>query len=342
MDQLEDFQKVLQDFSPLLNSYWAYAVGAVLGILTFIRSYMAGPNCPNEERIDGKIVIITGSSSGIGKETALELARRGGHIILAVRNEETGKKVAEEINTMPDGKAEVKYLNLSSLKSVQQFAQKLEINEVDILVNNAGMVFHPYEKTKEGFEMHFVSNYLGHLLLTLLLLPKLKAAKQGRIINVAGQAHAVSSIHLEDMNLEKDYTAREAFGQSKLALILMARHMSQILKETNVTINATNPGLVRGTNHMRRSPISSTYIIKLIMQPWMWLLLKNPAQGAQTTVYAAVTKELEHYSGKYFSDCELKKPSENGTDDIMAEKLYTKSISLVKSFMVLRCTDSTS
>lgn len=128
-----------------------------------------------------------------------------------------------------------------------------------------------------------------------------------------------------------------------------------IYSDTNVTINAVNPGLVRGTNHMKTSPINSTYSIKLIMQPWMWLLLKNPVQGAQTTIFVAVKNSLRKQSGKYFryspvlmkrewiesfflffvcfSDCEEKKPSENALDEKIAEQLYEKSMSLIKSFL---------
>ncbi|XP_046422910.1 retinol dehydrogenase 13-like isoform X1 [Neodiprion fabricii] len=372
MSQFAEFQHVLQEFSPLLDSYWPYVVGIVLGILTMIsglsfRAYMGGPDCPSEERIDGKTVVITGASSGIGRETALELARRGGHIVLAVKDEEAGNNVAEEIRAMPNGKADVRVVDLSSLKSVRAFAEDLELDQLDILINNAGIAFHPYEKTEEGFEMHFVTNYLGnvpyansffqsvdiattldsctllafnsfvsgHFLLTHLLLPKLKAAKQGRIINVSAQAHIASEIHLDDLNLEKNFSPLEAFGQSKLALILMARHMGHVLKDTNVTVNAVNPGRVRGTRHMRRSPISSTYIIKLSMQPWMWLLLKNPVQGAQTSVYAAVSTQLEKSTGKYFSDCDVKTPSANAMDDNLAEILYSKSLLLVQPFVEL-------
>ncbi|EZA62003.1 Retinol dehydrogenase [Ooceraea biroi] len=262
--------------------------------------YMGGPMCPNDDRITDKVVIVTGASSGIGKEIALELARRGGRIILAVRDTAAGEEVAQQIRKVSGRGAKVEAVDLSSLKSVQSFVNQLDTERVDILINNAGVVFHPFEKTTEGFEMHFVTNYLGHFLLTHLLLPKLRAAEQGRIINVSSQAHTVSTVHLEDLNLERNFTAREAFGQSKLALILMAKHMSKLLRGTNVTINAVNPGIVRGTRHMRHSPLNSTFLIKLIMRPWMWLFLKNAVQGAQTAVYAAVTQELNEHSGKYF------------------------------------------
>lgn len=185
--------------------------------------------------------------------------------------------------------------------------------------------------SQQSLQIHvFFVPTLGHFLLTHLLLPKLKAAEQGRVINVSARAHLGSDIHLDDLNLEKNFSVLEAFGQSKLALILMARHMSHILKgklspilvvlcfssslntslstnssplrsqDTNVTVNAVNPGRVRGTQHMRRSPLSSTYVIKLSMQPWMWLLLKSPVQGAQTSVYSAVASQLDKCSGKYF------------------------------------------
>ncbi|XP_032685548.1 retinol dehydrogenase 13-like isoform X2 [Odontomachus brunneus] len=295
--------------------------------------YMGGSVCPSDDRIDGEVVIITGASSGIGKEIALELARRGGHIILAVRDVAAGEKVARQIRDISGRDADVKAIDLSSLKNVQNFVNLLGTEKIDILVNNAGIVFHPFEKTTEGFEMHFVTNYLGHFLLTQLLLPRLYAARQSRIINISSQAHTISTVHVEDLNLERNYTAREAFGQSKLALILMARHMSKLLKDTNVTINTVNPGIVRGTRHMRYSPFNSTFLIKLIMQPWMWLFLKSAVQGAQTAVYVAVSRELKKHSGKYFSDCQVQMPSINATDDVMAEKLYTKSLILVKPYV---------
>ncbi|XP_033217572.1 retinol dehydrogenase 13-like isoform X2 [Belonocnema kinseyi] len=336
MNQYQNVEKIFEDFRPYLDSYWVYVVGIILGILTAIRSYMGGSECPSNQRIDGKIVLITGASSGIGKETAIELGRRGGRIILAVKNTVSGNKVAEKIRSISNGKAEVKCVDLSSLKSVQNLVKNL-VDRIDILINNAGIAFHPFEKTEEGFEMHFATNYLGHFLLTQLLLPKLKKSDQGRIINLSARAHMLSSINLDDLNQEQKFTARGAFAQSKLALVLMTIYMSSLLKDnTKITINAVDPGLVRGTGNTRRSPISSTYLMKTIMQPWMWLLLKNPVEGAQTSIYLAVSPDLVNQTGKYFSDCELKTPSENAENDYLSKELYEKSMALIQPYMSLK------
>ncbi|XP_051159559.1 retinol dehydrogenase 13-like [Leptopilina boulardi] len=334
LDSDENFQKQLEDLTNFLDSYWIYVIGIGIGILTAIRSYMGGSECPSKERIDGKIVIITGASSAIGKETALELGKRGGHIILAVRDIKSGNEVAKKINSFSNGHAEVKYIDLSSLKSVQEFVENLETERVDILINNAGIAFHPFEKTEEGFEMHFVTNYLGHFLLTQLLLKKLQKSEQGRIINVSAQAHSISTIEFDDLNQETKFTSRGAFAQSKLFLILMSRHMSSLLKDkTNITINSLDPGLVRGTKHARRSLINSTFFLKTILQPLMWLLLKNPMQGAQTSIFLSVSSELSNQTGKYFSDCQLKEPAENARNDFLAKELYEKSLKLVKNYI---------
>ncbi|XP_071453835.1 retinol dehydrogenase 13-like isoform X2 [Hetaerina americana] len=291
---------------------------------------MGGPDCPNSQRIDGKRVIVTGSSSGIGFEVALELAKRGGHLILACRDETAAESAANDIKKrVRNSSVTVKLLNLSSLKSVLEFAETLEWDRLDILVNNAGLAFYPFEKTEDGFEMHLASNYLGHFLLTHLMLPKLKAAPNGRIINVSSQAHVVSEINMFDLNRESNYTPREAFGQSKLALVLMTCELARRLKDTSVTINALNPGIVRSTKHMRRSPLSSSLMIKVAMYPWMWLLMKTPSQAAQTYIYLAVAPELTNVSGKYFCDCQVTELSNNAKDEKMATDLYIKSCELV-------------
>lgn len=319
---------VLSD--PLKESWWPYIIALIVGCIACIKSYMGGNDCPSKERIDGKLVVITGASSGIGFETALELARRGGIIILACRNTDAGKEAISSIKKyVSSARVQVKELDLSSVKSIHKFSEDLEYDTVDILINNAGIAFYPFMKTGDGFEMHLVSNYLGHFLLTHLLLPKLKASNEARIINVSAQAHFAADIDLDDLNRESRYTPREAFGQSKLALILMARHMAKILKGSNVSIYAVHPGLVRGTRHMRHSVFSNTFMVKVAMLPWIWLFMKTPTQGAQTSIYVAVASQIISSSGLYFGDCELKEPGTKATDDNLADALYKKSCFLL-------------
>lgn len=230
------------------------------------------------------------------------------------------KKIIKAKKVTKDATFSIRKLDLSSLKSTQEFAAGISkyspfpflINlyniffsfpdepKIDILINNGGIVFHPFQKTDEGFEMHLVTNYLSHFLLTHLLLPKLKNSDDARIINVSAQAHYVGDILLDDLNMETRFNSNKAFGQSKLALVLMARHMAKSLRDTNVKINAMHPGIVRGTKHMRHSPLSKSLVMKVAMAPWSWLLMKNPEQGAQTIIYMAVATELRQTSGKYF------------------------------------------
>ncbi|XP_046401448.1 retinol dehydrogenase 13-like [Ischnura elegans] len=315
---------------PLTSSWWPYIIALIVGVVTWIRSYMGGSDCPSSQKIDGKRVIVTGSSSGIGFEVALLLANRGGQLILACRDDVAAASAVNDIkNRVKNSSVIAKHLDLASLKSIREFTDTLEWDRVDILINNAGLVFHPFEKTEDGFEMHFASNYLGHFLLTHLLLPKLKAAQNGRVINVSSQAHTVSEINLFDLNRESNYTPREAFGQSKLALVLMAGEMARRLKDTSVTINALNPGIVRSTKHMRHSPLSSSMMVKFAMYPWMWLLMKTPSQAAQTYIYLAVAPELTNISGKYFSDCQVTELTDCAKDEKVAAELYNKSCELV-------------
>ncbi|PSN43384.1 hypothetical protein C0J52_17973 [Blattella germanica] len=220
---------VLSD--PLKDSWWPYMIAIVVGLVTCIKSYMGGQDCPSKQTIHGKTVIITGASSGIGYETALELAKRGATIILACRNMESGRNAISQIKKeVKNAKLLVKELDLASLQSIHKFIKALEFKTIDILINNAGIAFHPFKKTSDGFEMHLVSNYLGHFLLTHLLLPKLKASSKARIINMSAHSHLSADINLDDLNRESNYTPREAFAQSKLALLLMTHHMAKILK----------------------------------------------------------------------------------------------------------------
>ena len=219
------------------------------GTLYLARRYAAGGVCYSRAKLDGKAVIITGANTGIGKETAVDLARRGARVILACRSAEKGEETVVEVRARSgNDKVVFRRLDLASLESVRQFASSILEEEptIDILINNAGVSCCPYSKTEDGFEMQFGVNHLAHFLLTNLLLDRLKEAPTARIVNVSSIAHRhVKGINFDDLNSEKSYSPLVAYGQSKLANILFTRSLAKRLAGTSVITNCLHPGVIR-------------------------------------------------------------------------------------------------
>lgn len=209
---------------------------------------MQGGQYTKDTRIDGKVVIITGANSGIGKETAIDLAKRGGKVYIACRNQQRGEDALKEIKE-ESGSVNVFFLqlDLSSLESIRQFSKKFHEMETQlhILINNAGVMACPRALTKDGFEMQIGTNHMGHFLLTNLLLDLLKQSSPSRIVNVSSLFHWYGRINREDLNSEKSYWKWIAYGQSKLANILFTRELSKKLEGSGVTANVLHPGAVR-------------------------------------------------------------------------------------------------
>jgi len=293
---------------------------------------MQGPRCPGNYKIDGKTVIITGGSTGIGKETALELAERGGRIVLACRDKVKAESTAAEIREVTRNQdVTVMELDLASLQSVRRFVEEFKKREkkLDVLINNAGIMLHPQAKSDDSNELHFQINYLGHFLLTVLLLDTLKASPGSRVINTSALAHWSTTIDLDDLNMEKsEFIARRAYGQSKLALIIFTRELARRLEGTGVCVNALHPGIVRGTELARYSVFGSPWF-KFMMFPLMWVLLKSVRDGAQTGVYMASAPELDGVTGQYFSDCEKRQPSPESQNEQLARRLWRISLRMV-------------
>ncbi|XP_025104046.1 retinol dehydrogenase 13-like [Pomacea canaliculata] len=301
--------------------------GTVAGSIVLLKDYMSGGRFNGKERIPGKTVIITGANTGIGKETAKELARRGGRVILACRDLEKAEQArAEIVLETANRSVVVKKLDLASMGSIRAFAKDIIANEphIDILINNAGIMRCPKMLTEDGFEMQLGVNHLGHFLLTMLLLNKLKSSAPSRIINVSSLAHTRGAINFDDLNSAKSYDPGQAYAQSKLANVLFTRELAKRLENTNVTVNALHPGVVK-TELGRHLPIAKSYISSFLLKPIMWLLLKTPSQGAQTTLYCALTAELDGVTGKYFSDCREKDVAPAAKDDKAAKRLWAIS-----------------
>ena len=232
--------------------YFACIGGIVVlsaGLLYLIRWYFLAGVCRSKASLSGKTVIITGGNTGIGKETAIDLARRGARVILACRSPEKAEAAVKEVRAKSGNDNVVfRRLDLASFESIRQFASQIlqEEPRIDILINNSGVMGCPYQKTKDGFEMQFGVNHLGHFLLTHLLLDRLKEASTARIVNVSSVAHTfVNGINFDDLNSEKSYTTHSAYFRSKLANVLFTRSLAKRLVGTSVTANSLHPGSVR-------------------------------------------------------------------------------------------------
>lgn len=282
-------------------------------------------------RLDGKTVIITGANVGIGKETAMDIARRGARVILACRDLEKAEKAAASIREQTgNGNVLVHKLDLASLESVRAFAKKIQDTEtqLDVLVNNAGIMRCPKWKTEEGFEMQFGVNHLGHFLLTNLLLELLKKSAPSRIVNVSSIVHTKGKINFDDINMDQKYDSAASYSQSKLANVLFTRELAKLLVGTGVTANSLHPGVVLTDLGRHILPTVSLWL-KVALSPLVFFICKNPWQGAQTNIHCAVAKELEKTTGLYFSDCAPKEPAPQAKDDEVARRLWELSAQMV-------------
>ena len=228
---------------------------------TFHCRHFQGGICRSKVRLDSKTMIITGANTGIGKETAIDLAQRGARVIIACRSADRAEAALQDIRCR-SGSTNVVYYNLdlASLDSIRRFSQRVlkEEARVDILINNAGIMRCPYWKTEDGYEMQFGVNHLGHFLLTSLLLDRLKEAPAARIVVVSSLGYKRGKINFDDINSEKDYNPRVAYCQSKLANNLFTVALAKRLKGSNVTVNCLHPGIVwteLGRYFMKEVPI---------------------------------------------------------------------------------------
>ncbi|XP_041651960.1 retinol dehydrogenase 11-like [Cheilinus undulatus] len=325
----------MQTLTALKSFVFSYpktvALVTVTGVGLFgVKKWMAGGVCHSKARLDGKTVLITGGNTGIGKETAVDLARRGARVILACRDMDRANKAAEDVKkSSGSDNVVVKKLDLASLQSVRQLAKDVVASEerLDVLINNAGVMACPKWQTEDGFEMQFGVNHLGHFLLTHCLLDLLKKSAPSRIVNVSSLAHEKGKIFFDDIHSEKNYHPWKSYSQSKLANVLFTRELANRLQGTGVTAYSLHPGVIRtelGRHFWPSVPLWRRALYKPIM-----FLVKSPTQGAQTTIYCAVEESLQNQSGLYYSDCAPKTAAPQGRDDEAAKKLWDLSASMV-------------
>lgn len=301
---------------------------AIVIIITIFQKLTVGI-CKSSAHMVGKVVIITGGNSGIGLETAKDLASRGAKVIIACRNVRRATEAKEEI-VKASGNTDIHFrqLDLASLRSVREFCDHISKTEkrVDVLINNAGAGGLGNYKTADGLHVGMQVNYFAPFLLTCLLVPKLKASAPSRIVNVSSFIHKYGEMDFENLNMEKYWSDYLVYANSKLFLNMITLELSKRLEGTGVTVNALHPG-VAATNIFRNIP---SKIIKKILLVFIGFVFQSPWEAAQTSIYLAVASELDNVSGKYFSDCRQKLPSKVSRDPELAKKLFAESERLVK------------
>ncbi len=242
--------------------------------------------------LTGKIVIITGSNTGLGKETARVLAGKNAEVILAVRNINKGEGAVRDINTeFPNSIISVMELDLSSLESIKNFSDnfKSKYKKIDLLINNAGVMMPPYSNTKDGFESQFGINHLGHFALTGHLINLLKTTPGARIVNVSSAAHTWGNLDFSDLDWKnRKYSRQKSYGDSKIANLYFTYELAQKLKDSDIKVVAAHPGWT-ATDLQRHSGLFS------FLNP---LFAQKPNMGALPTLRAAI--DIDVKSGDYF------------------------------------------
>ncbi len=279
-----------------------------------------------------KRAIVTGANTGLGFETAKELSAKGMEVIMACRNMEKGHDAKSEILVeQPNAKLYVMEIDLASMESVRKFAAKfnLEFSSLDLLVNNAGVMMPPFSLTDDGFELQFQANYLGHFLLTGLLLRKLEAAPDAAVISLSSLAHDWGDIYFHDLNFKDKYDKRKSYGQSKLACLMFAYELDRRFRAKNSPVKslAAHPG-ISNTELSRYLPKLLRFFAPIIVP----LFAQSPAAGALPTLRAALDESLPGgtYVGPDGNDEYKGKPvvvesNKNSKDEEKAERLWTVS-----------------
>ncbi|HLO13103.1 MAG TPA: oxidoreductase [Pseudoneobacillus sp.] len=272
--------------------------------------------------MSNKVVVITGANSGLGLETAKYFVSNGYIVVMAVRNVNKGETAKNALlQLFPEGKIDLLCLDLASLSSVHDFVHSFtqKYDSLDLLINNAGVMVPPYSKTKDGFELQFGSNHLGHFALTGLLLPYLEKGEQPRVVTLSSIAHRSGTIDFNNLDGSKGYKAMKFYSQSKLANLLFAKELDDRLKRNGYkTISlAAHPG-ISNTNLFRIGKENTPWYIKPIMK-----LVGQPAEkGALPTIMAATDKQL--VGGEYIGPDGAGNRSGNPAIEIPRQNVYNQ------------------
>lgn len=271
-----------------------------------------------------KVCVITGSNSGIGKETARELSRQGAVVVMICRNAERGAAARDELAAEDGGPVTLHIADLADLASVRAAAEAITAQHarVDVLINNAGIYLPQRIETGDGFEATMQINHLGHFVLTLRLMPLLRAADGARVISVSSEGHRGGKMDFDDLQSTRGYQGMAAYCRWKLGNVLFTRALARRLEGEGITANALHPGMI-GSGFAQDEPGAFNLMMK-ISKPF----LATPAKGARTSLHLATSPDVAGVTGQYFARSRPKTPAKQARSDEDAERLWTASLAL--------------
>ena len=274
----------------------------------------------------GTTVLVTGGTGGIGRATAIGLARRGARVAITGRDRVCAEAAAREIQAVATEQVDLFVADLSSQAEVRRLADEVlqRVPRIDVLVNNVGGFWNTRHVTVDGLERTFALNHLAPFLLTNLLLDRLKQRAPARVVTVASQAHTTGQIDFDDLQGEQAYSGAVAYSQSKLANVLFTYELARRLPASAVTANALHPGVV-STSFGAEDPSGVQRLLVPVMRPFM----RSPARGAATSIHLAAAPELAQVTGRYFANSKPKRSSRRSHDRAVAARLWQVSADLV-------------
>jgi NAD(P)-dependent dehydrogenase (short-subunit alcohol dehydrogenase family) len=275
--------------------------------------------------VKGKVVVITGATSGIGRVAAERLAEKGARIVLVARDKVRGETTLARLRERAPRRAHaIHYADLSRLAEAKRVAQAIAAAEprIDVLINNAGALFNSRSVTEDGLELTFATNHMAYFVLTHGLRERLIASAPARVINTASAAHRGARLDFSDLQSTRGYSGLKVYGRSKLCNILFTHELARRLAGTGVTANCLHPGFV-ATRFGDQSGGLGAHVVRLAK-----VLAITPEKGAETIVYLAASEDVVDVSGRYFYRCRPATPTREGRDDTAAARLWRESARL--------------
>lgn len=278
-----------------------------------------------------QLALVTGANSGLGKATATELARRGYHVVMLCRDEQRGQAALQEIRERSRGEVTLMLADLGDMASIARYCQdfRKRFDRLDILVNCAGVITLDRRETRDGLELQFGVNHIGHYLLSRNLLPVIKRTPEARIVVVSSGAHKMGKLDFANLDLKRGYSVFAAYGRSKLCNILFTKELARRLEGSGVIANCMHPGAVATNIGVDRDTGFGKTVMRMLRPFFL-----TPEKASETVLYLACDEEVRNVSGEYFYRCKPARISRRAADADLARKLWDVSEEIVSDYLI--------